>query len=333
VKPDDERLPSILIPASAYGSAKDGEVVVAELTSYPEDHKPAFGKVVEVLGSPDDPEVEVLTIIRKFELPSEFPDAVLKYAKGVPEGLSDKDLEGRRDLRSNVTVTIDGETARDFDDAVSIRKEGKYFRLWVSIADVAHYVSPGSPIDREAYIRGTSVYFPDRCIPMLPEELSNGICSLNPAVDRLTMTAEMLFDQDGQILSSSYYPSVIRSSARLTYTIVSRIIEHDDSEAKAAYAELVGDLMLMKELSISLADMRSERGSIDFDLPEADIIIGTGGVTESIIRSERNLAHKLIESFMLAANEAVATHLTESDIPTLYRIHELPDQDKLVSLS
>jgi ribonuclease R len=333
VKPDDERLPSILIPASSSGSAKDGEVVVAELTSYPEDRKPPFGKVIEVLGSPDDPEVEVLTIIRKFELPSEFPEAVLKYAKGVPESLSDNDLQGRRDLRKSQTVTIDGETARDFDDAVSIRKEGNNFRLWVSIADVAHYVSPGSPIDREAYLRGTSVYFPDRCIPMLPEELSNGICSLNPDVDRLTMTAEMLFDADGEMLDSSFYPSVIRSSARLTYTVVSRIIEHDDSEAKAAHKELVGDLMLMKELSISLAEMRSERGSIDFDLPEADIIIGNGGVTESIIRSERNLAHKLIESFMLAANEAVATHLTESDIPTLYRIHELPDPDKLMALS
>jgi ribonuclease R len=333
VKPDDERLPSILIPASSSGSARDGEVVVAQLLSYPEDHKPPFGKIIEVLGSPDDPEVEVMTIIRKFDLPYEFPEGVLKYAKGVPENITDADLQGRKDLRSNLTVTIDGETARDFDDAVSIRKEGKTFRLWVSIADVAYYVSPGSPIDREAYLRGTSVYFPDRCIPMLPEELSNGICSLNPNVDRLTMTAEMLFDADGGMLDSSFYPSVIRSSARLTYTIVSRIIEHDDSETKAAYMGLVGDLELMKELSAALVVMRSNRGSIDFDLPEADIVIGTGGITESIIRSERNLAHKLIESFMLAANEAVATHLTELDIPTLYRIHELPDPDKLVALS
>ncbi|HXC93661.1 MAG TPA: RNB domain-containing ribonuclease, partial [Geobacteraceae bacterium] len=186
VRPDDQRLPSIMIPASSSGLARDGEVVVAELTSYPEEHKPPFGKITEVLGSPDDPEVEVMTIVRKFDLPYEFPEAVLKFAKGVPESLSDADLQGRTDLRGNTTVTIDGETARDFDDAVSIRKEGENLRLWVSIADVAHYVPAGSPIDREAYLRGTSVYFPDRCIPMLPEELSNGICSLNPDVDRLT---------------------------------------------------------------------------------------------------------------------------------------------------
>ncbi len=333
IKPDDERLPSILIPASAYGNARDGEVVVAELTSYPEDRKPAFGRIIEILGSPDDPQVEVLTIIRKFDLPFEFPDAVLKFAKGVPETLSDADLQGRNDLRGNTTVTIDGETARDFDDAVSIRREGRNFRLWVSIADVAHYVTPGSPIDREAYIRGTSVYFPDRCIPMLPEELSNGICSLNPDVDRLTMTAEMLFDPDGEMLASSFYPSIIRSCARLTYTIVSRIIEHDDSEAKAAHSLLVSDLMLMKELSAALAAMRSARGSIDFDLPEAELVIGLSGAAEAILKAERNLAHKVIESFMLAANEAVALHLTGHDVPTLYRIHELPDQDKLAALA
>jgi len=333
VRPDDQRLPSILIPASSSGLARDGEVVVAQLLSYPEDHKPPFGKIIEVLGSPDDPEVEVMTIIRKFDLPYEFPDAVLKYAKGVPESISDADLHGRKDLRSNTTVTIDGETARDFDDAVSIRKEGKNFRLWVSIADVAHYVSPGSPIDREAYIRGTSVYFPDRCIPMLPEELSNGICSLNPAVDRLTMTAEMLFDADGEMLDSSFYPSVIRSCARLTYTIVSRIVEHDDPEAKAAHPYLIPDLLLMKELSAALTKMRAARGSIDFDLPEAEIIIGLSGAPEAILRAERNLAHRIIESFMLAANEAVATRLTEATPATLYRIHELPDQEKLEAIA
>ena len=206
-----------------------------------------------MLGSPDDPEVELLTVIRKFDLPYEFPEKVVRFANGVPNEVTAADLQGRTDLRGLTTVTIDGESARDFDDAVSVKREGANIRLWVSIADVAHYVPPGSPLDKEAYLRGTSVYFPDRCIPMLPEKLSNGICSLNPQVDRLTLTAEMLFDSSGEMLAASFYPSVIKSCARLTYTLVSRIVEHDDPEAKTEYARLVADLLLMKELALALA--------------------------------------------------------------------------------
>jgi len=333
IQPNDERLPACLVSSASFGGARDGEVVVAEIVSYPKDGHPAVAKVVEVLGSPDNPEVEILAVIRKYELPDSFSPQVMKVAKAVPETLSEEDMAGRTDLRGMTTVTIDGETARDFDDAVSIRKEGDNFRLWVSIADVSHYVLPGSLLDKEAYLRGTSVYFPDRCIPMLPEELSNGICSLNPGVDRLTLTAEMLFDKQGKILSSSFYPSIIRSAARLTYKLVSRIVEHDDAAVKAEYPSLVADLLLMGELAAALAAMRRARGSIDFDLPEAEILLDAAGATEAIVRAERNQAHKIIESFMLAANEAVAHHLADHDFPLLYRIHELPDQDKLAALA
>ena len=329
VQPDEERLPWLTIPGVKFDGAREGDIVVAEIVSYPTDQQPAVGRIVEVLGAPDDPEVELLMVIRKYDLPHEFPEKVLQYAKGVSQTLSPADLQGRIDLRGLTTVTIDGETARDFDDAVAISREGNNIRLWVSIADVAHYVTPGSLLDKEAYLRGTSVYFPDRCIPMLPEELSNGICSLNPRVDRLTMTAEMLFNADAELLSANFYPSVINSDARLTYTIVSRIVEHDEPEAKAMYPELVADLLVMKELALALASMRHARGSIDFDLPEAEILLAESGKPEAIVRAERNLAHKMIESFMLAANEAVAVRLSEDTPGALYRIHELPDQEKL----
>jgi len=207
---------------------------------------------------------------------------------------------------------------------VSLRSEGGGFRLWVSIADVSKYVTPGSHLDREAYLRGTSVYFPDRCLPMLPERLSNGICSLNPHQDRLTMTAEMLFDLKGTMLESRFYSSVIKSDARLTYTQVKGVIEENDPQALGEYHSLSPMLLEMKNLALALMAMRRTRGSIDFDLPEPEIIIGLTGKTEAIIRSERNLAHQLIEEFMLAANESVARFVTSRELPFIYRIHEPP---------
>ena len=330
VIPEDQRLNLVIaIPVKGRGLAEDGHQVVAELTSYPIGGRPAEGRIVEVLGWPDDPEVEVQSVIRRFDLPHIFGPDVLAEAEGVEESVSNDDLEGRVDLRSMPTVTIDGETARDFDDAVSLRREGENFRLWVSIADVSHYVKKDSPLDREAYLRGTSVYFPDRCIPMLPERLSNGICSLNPHVDRLTMTAEMLFDRTGAMLDSSFYSSVIKSAARLTYTIVKQIIVDADLELADKYRPVAPMLLEMKELALILMAMRKRRGSIDFDLPEPEIIIGLTGQTEGIIRAERNLAHQLIEEFMLAANEAVAHFITSRDTPFLYRVHENPDPAKL----
>ncbi len=330
VIPEDQRLNLVVsIPAKGRGKAEDGHQVVAELTAYPIGGRPAEGKIIEVLGWPDDPEVEIQSVIRRFDLPHIFGKVVLTEAEGIVETVSLEDLKGRVDLRSMPTVTIDGETARDFDDAVSLRREGQNFRLWVSIADVSHYVKIESPLDREAYLRGTSVYFPDRCIPMLPERLSNGVCSLNPHQVRLTMTAEMLFDQSGTMLESTFYPSVIKSAARLTYTIVKQIIVDQDRELADKYRPVSAMLLEMKELALILMEMRKRRGSIDFDLPEPEIIIGLTGQTEGIIKAERNLAHQLIEEFMLAANEAVARFITSSNISFLYRVHENPDPVKL----
>lgn len=331
VMPEELRLGSgITIPGKAVNGAVDGQQVVIEVTSWPAGGRPAEGKVIEILGWPDDPDVEVQTVIRRFDLPHTFEPAVLAEAEAAPAQIAKSDLKDRVDLRKLPTVTIDGETAKDFDDAISLASEGDgRYRLWVSIADVSHYVTPGSALDREAYLRGTSVYFPDRCIPMLPERLSNGICSLNPHQDRLTMTAEMLFDRTGSMLESRFYSSVIRSDARLTYTLVKEVIEDNDLEALGEYRNLVPMLLEMKALALTLMTMRRTRGSIDFDLPEPEIIIGLTGKTEAIIRSERNLAHQLIEEFMLAANEAVARFVTSRELPFIYRIHEPPDPAKL----
>jgi len=331
VIPDEQKITSvILIPLKAAGKAENGQMVVAEITSYPNGLKSAEGKIVEVLGWPDEAAVEALTIIRKYDLPDLFPEEVTAEAAAVPRSVTEADLKGRVDLRNNPTVTIDGETARDFDDAVSVRQEeGEMSRLWVSIADVSHYVRPGSLLELEAYQRGTSVYFPDRCIPMLPEELSNGICSLNPDADRLTLTAEMLIDKAGIVIESSFYPSVIHSSARLTYTAVKQVLVDKDPQKTAEYAHLAADLRLMEKLALRLMEKRRKRGSIDFDLPEPEIVLDLQGGTLAIVRAERNLAHRIIEEFMLAANETVASFLEAHDVPSLYRVHEPPDPVKL----
>jgi len=319
------------VPTNAVNGAVDGQQVVIEVTAWPVAGRPPEGKVIEILGWPDDPDVEVQTVIRKFDLPHIFEPDTLAEAQAAPAQVTGDDLKDRVDLRKLPTVTIDGETAKDFDDAVSIRREGDQHRLWISIADVSQYVKPGTALDREAYMRGTSVYFPDRCIPMLPEHLSNGICSLNPCVDRLTMTAEMLFDKQGRMLDSSFYSSVIRSTARLTYTIVKEVITEYDNKGLGDQQHLAPMLLEMKELALILQTMRRQRGSIDFDLPEPEIILGLTGQTEAIIKSERNLAHQLIEEFMLAANEAVARFVTAQELPFIYRIHEPPDPTKLAA--
>jgi ribonuclease R len=330
ILPDEQRITCGIIVSSAdRGDVSGGEMVVAEITKYPAGGHGARARIVEVLGRPDDPEVEVLTIVRKYGLPHLFPDDVLAAARSVSPIVTEADLEGRIDLRDETTVTIDGETARDFDDAVSVRREGNSIRLRVSIADVSHYVSKGSPLDGEALNRGTSVYFPSRCIPMLPEELSNGICSLNPRVDRLTVTADMLFDDEGEVGETRFYPSVIRSDERLTYTEVKEILVDGNPGTTARYRGLLDDLRTMEELAGRLTEKRRRRGSIDFDLPEPEIILDLQGRPESIGRAERNLAHRIIEEFMLAANEAVAAFLTERDLPCLYRVHEPPDPMKL----
>lgn len=331
VIPDEPKLSiAIAIPAAARLKARPGQMVVAEITSYPAGRRGASGRIIEVLGNRDDPDVEFLTIVRKYGLSDLFPPEVLAEATSVYRPVGDSDREGRVDLRDLLTVTIDGETARDFDDAVSVRSEkDDSIRLWVSIADVSHYVALGSLLDREALKRGTSVYFPDRCIPMLPEKLSNGICSLNPREDRLAMTAELLFDAAGDARESRFYPSVIRSDERLTYTEVKEILADKNPETIQRHAGLCKDLRTMKVLAGRLGERRRQRGSIDFDLPEPEIILDLQGRPESIGIAERNLAHRLIEEFMLAANEAVAAHLEGHGIPCIFRIHEPPDPLKL----
>jgi ribonuclease R len=310
----------------------DRLIVDVELTTFPDPVHgvPPRGRVVEVLGRREDFGVDVEIIIRKYHLPHRFPDEVLAEARRAPLSVPDTDSAARRDLRHLPVVTIDGETAKDFDDAVFVERlpNGNY-RLDVHIADVAHYVCPGTAIDREARLRGTSVYFPDRAVPMLPLELSNGICSLNPHVDRLTMSALMEVDSDGQIVAYELTPGLIRSAERMTYTAVHSVLS-DDAAALDRYARLVERFRLMEELAFVLNHRRQVRGSIDFDLPAPEVEFDEQGRMVGVTRSERNVAHRIIEEFMLAANEAVAGHLERSGIATLYRVHEQPDPKKVV---
>jgi len=330
VPADPRQGTDLFISKAGARQVRPGQMVIARIDTYPGKNRSAEGTIIEILGDPGDPDVEILTIAHKYGLPVEFPGEVLAEAAKVPEQVEAADRHGREDLRLLPTVTIDGETAKDFDDAVSVRREeGDRIRLWVSIADVGHYVAEGSPVDKEAYERGTSVYFPGKCLPMLPEKLSNGICSLNPEVERLAMTAEMLFDRHGRRLESRFYPSVIRSRARLTYTEVAEMLVQARPETIARYPEIFPHLQTMAELAGRLTAMRRERGSLDFDLPEAEIILDLQGRPENIVRAERNLAHRLIEEFMLAANEAVATFLAGCGVPLLYRVHEPPAAEKL----
>jgi len=308
----------------------DGLVVDVEITTYPRPAALPRGRVIEVLGRREDFGVDVEIMIRKFHLPHRFPAEVLAEADAAPQYIPERDREGRGDYRGLPIVTIDGETAKDFDDAVYVERlaSGNYL-LHVHIADVAHYVRPGSALDREARLRGTSVYFPDRAVPMLPLELSNGICSLNPRVDRLVISALMEFDAEGRLVEYELLPGIIRSAERMTYTAVRDILAGEPAACQR-YAALVPEFKRMEELARLLARRREERGSIDFDLPEPEIEFDENGRMTGITRSERNFAHRLIEEFMLAANEAVASYLEGRGIPSLYRIHEKPNPKKVI---
>ncbi len=308
---------------------EDGIVVDVEITSWPTPTRPPIGKVIEVLGSPDDFGVDVEMMIRKHQLPRIFPDAVLAEARRVAH--LDPDIAARRaDFRSLPIVTIDGETARDFDDAVLVREnaDGGY-ELQVHIADVSEYVLPGTALDLEARIRGTSVYFPDRAIPMLPQELSTDICSLRPNEDRLVLSCIMQLDAAGNIESFEIVEGLIRSAARMTYTAVHAILEGDEG-ARSRHTALVAELERMKRLAVLMNQRREERGSIDFDLPEPVIEFDEHGQMRGVTRAERTWANRLIEEFMLAANECVAVWLEDLGVPSLYRIHEKPDPRRVV---
>jgi ribonuclease R len=307
----------------------DGAVVQVELTRFPRGGVAPAGRVVEVLGRPGDLGVDVEIMIRKHHLPYKFSEEVLEAARQVARPVSDADYAGRRDFRDLPIVTIDGETARDFDDAVYAERRAGGWRLQVHIADVAHYVAPGSALDAEARLRGNSVYFPDRAVPMLPEELSNGICSLKPREDRLVMSALLELDSAGEITSAEFTPGVIRSAERMTYTNVNRVLE-GDTEMLQRYAALADHFRDMRDLALLLNERRTRRGSIDFDLPEPLLLFDEKGQMTSIVRSERNIAHRLIEEFMLAANRAVARYLEERGLASLHRVHEKPDPKKVL---
>jgi ribonuclease R len=326
--PEDERvLQEIYIPEGETKRARPNQIVVAEITHYPTERARPEGRVVQILGYPDDPEVEPQIIIHKYDLPFRFSSGAVKEARSIPLQIPREEYSDRVDLREIPTFTIDGETAKDFDDAVSMEEEKEGgSKLYVSISDVSHYVKEGSALDEEAYLRGTSVYFPDRAIPMFPPELSNEICCLHPRVDRLAFTVELRYDSNGQQRGVRFYPSVIRSWERLTYTVVKKILVDRDPELRQRHGALLPSLERMARLSQELRMKRLERGSIDFDLPEPEIILNLQGETEEIIRAERNLAHQLIEEFMIAANEAVAHFMEEADYPSVYRIHEPPEQ-------
>jgi ribonuclease R len=330
--PMDARIGAIPLKPGAAKPDK-GKVVAAEITRYGTAMSAPEAQVVKVMGDPDDPEVQAQSIVFRFGLSTSFPAAVHREANQVSYAIAPAEIAARTDLREFPIVTIDGENARDFDDAVYVRRQGAGYELYVSIADVAHYVIPESALDQEAYARATSVYFPDRAIPMLPEALSNGICSLNPNEDRLTKSVCIEFNGKGEVIRSRFFNSVIRSHERMTYTNVRRILVDKDPECTTRYRNFVDEFKLMEELALLIYERRRIRGNLDFDLPEAEIVLDLQGLPENIVRAERNIAHRIIEEFMIAANEAVARHLTEKDFPTLYRVHEGPDQEALEALA
>src|SRR5882672_8186618 len=331
VAPFDRRmLMDIFVPAGQEGGASPGEMVIVELTRWPTATRGAIGHISEVLGDIDAPGVDTEIIIRKHNIPDAHSGDAIAEAVRLGTTVSERDLRGRTDFRSLPTVTIDGEHARDFDDAITIEKlpNGNYW-LGVHIADVSHYVQEGSALDKEAYDRGTSVYFPERAVHMFPSELATGLCSLNPQVDRLVQSCLMEIDRRGQVVRHEFHDGVINSNERMTYTAVNGILTDGDPELMKRYAALVPMFALMRELFQVLNDARRRRGSIDFDLNEAEIIVDEGGVVEAIIALQRNVAHRLIEEFMLLANETVASYLEAQAAPALYRIHEEPDVMKV----
>jgi ribonuclease R len=340
VVPDDKRINrDIFIPKGGYQGAVSGQKVVVRIVSYPEGRSAAEGEIVEILGHKNDPGVDILSIIRKHQLPEGFPDEVMAEAEAAPDSITDEEIvqQGRRDLRGEVIVTIDGEDAKDLDDAVHVKllENGNYL-LGVHIADVGYYVKEKSELDQEAFRRGCSVYLVDRVIPMLPHRLSNGICSLNPQVDRLTLSCEMEFDANSlKRVRHDIFTSVIRTKERMTYTNVRKILsaseEEPQTELKDRYADLIGMFELMEQLAMRLRSKRMKRGAIDFDFQESKVIVDESGKAIDIVKRERSVAEQIIEEFMLVANETVAEHFHWLRVPFLYRIHEDPDQEKLLN--
>lgn len=331
VVPDEKRIyQDIYIPKGNVAGAHSGDIVIAEITKWPEKRRSPEGKIVEILGKKGEKGIDILTIIKKYNLPEEFPQKVQSYLDGVPNEINEEEYKNRLDLRDIKIITIDGEDAKDLDDAISIEKlpNGNFY-LGVHIADVSHYVKEKNPLDKEALKRGTSVYLVDRVIPMLPKELSNGICSLNPKVDRLTLSCFMEIDKTGKVIGHKVAESVINSSERMTYTDVNKILKDNDQELIKKYDYLMESFKLMEELCKVLYKKRINRGAIDFDFEECKIILDEDGKPVDIKPYEREIANRMIEEFMLVCNETIAEYMFWSNIPFVYRIHEEPDLEKL----
>ncbi|WP_313756995.1 ribonuclease R [Tissierella sp.] len=335
VVPDDHKIGyDVFIPKAHTKGAKTNQKVVVEITTWPEPRRNPEGKVVEILGYLDEKGTDILSIIRQFNLPEEFPNKVQEVAKNIEQELDLEETKDRVDLRHLNTFTIDGADAKDIDDAVTIElKENGNYYLGVHIADVSHYVREKSALDKEALERGNSVYLIDRVIPMLPKELSNGICSLNPNVDRLTLSVFMEIDKKGKVVDHEIVEGIINSKQRLVYDDVSDFLENDDGEAKEKLSKVADDLKLMEELCYILYEKRERRGSIDFDFPEAKIILDEKGIPVEIRKEDRRIANRLIEEFMLVCNETVAERFFWSQIPFLYRTHEEPSAEKIAAFS
>lgn len=333
VVPDNEKIAEdIFVPAERSKGAVTGHKVVVELTDYgDEKHKPE-GKVVEIIGHANDPGVDIMSVVRGFELPMEFEEKVLNQAERMNKEVSEADMAGRKDLRDVTMVTIDGEDAKDLDDAVHVCKQGENYFLGVHIADVTNYVQENSALDREARKRGTSVYLVDRVIPMLPHALSNGICSLNQGVDRLALSCLMTINPAGEVIDYEIAETVINVDRRMSYTAVKEILEDKKEETIEEYKELVPMFERMQELAAILRQKRQKRGSIDFDFPESKILLDKDGTPLSILPYDRNTATKIIEDFMLLANETVAQHFYWLELPFVYRTHDNPDPEKILKL-
>ena len=333
VLPDNQKLgQDIFIPQGKDMGAVTGHKVIVRITDFGDDRKKPEGVITSILGHMNDPGVDILSIVKAYGLPEEFPPEVMAQLEEIPDAVREEDKAGRKDLRDLPTVTIDGEEAKDLDDAITLEKTEQGYRLGVHIADVTHYVREGSPLDREALKRGTSVYLTDRVIPMLPHKLSNGICSLNQGEDRLALSCIMEINDKGVVIGHEIAETLIRVDRRMTYTAVNAIITDDDAETKEKYKEFVDLFLQMKELSQLLRKRRLERGAIDFDFPESKILLDAKGRPIEIKPYERNAATKLIEDFMLMANETVAEDYYWQEMPFLYRIHEKPDEEKMAKL-
>lgn len=335
VVPDDRRLSGdVFIPKDEINGAKSGQKVIAEILQWPEKRRNAEGRIIEIIGDKDEPGADILSIIKSYNLKEDFPEEVIRQAESISQTVTEDMIKGRRDLRDLRMVTIDGEDAKDLDDAVSIEKlpNGNY-RLGVHIADVSYYVTENSPLDNEALKRGTSVYLVDRVIPMLPKTLSNGICSLNPRIDRLAFTVMMELDEGGKVVDHEIFESVINIDERMTYTNVYKILEENNEELIERYKYLLNDFSTMKELALALRKKRMARGAIDFDFDEAKIVLDEKGVPVEVKKYEITIANRIIEEFMLVCNETVSEHFFWTNTPFVYRIHEDPDSEKIEAFS